>query len=110
MPAVLVVGREPRRVRALRNLSVDDLLEGVDALGRILGIDDVHKMHGGGLRVVNGGGMLWAERLLALVSFAAELANFEMVGIFADHRNLGLARIPAPSRGGMAGQSAWGSD
>lgn len=49
VPAVLVVGREAGRVRALGDLSVDDLLQGVDALGRIRGVGDVHEMHGGGV-------------------------------------------------------------
>jgi hypothetical protein len=35
-------------VRALGDLAVDNLLEGVDALRRVLGIGDVHEMHGGG--------------------------------------------------------------
>lgn len=47
MPAVLVVGRETSRMRALGDLSVNDLLQGVDALGRVRGVDNVHKMHNG---------------------------------------------------------------
>jgi hypothetical protein len=45
VPRVLVVGREARGVGALGDLAVNDLAEGVDALGRILGVGDVHQMH-----------------------------------------------------------------
>jgi len=60
VPAVLVVGREASRVSALGDLSVNDLLEGVDTLGRIRRVGDVHEMHSGGVCVNGDGG--WGGR------------------------------------------------
>jgi len=45
VPAVLVVGRETGRVRALADFAVDDLFQRVDALGRVRRVGDVHEMH-----------------------------------------------------------------
>jgi len=45
VPRVLVVGREARRVRALADLPVDNLLECVDALRGLRRVGDVHEMH-----------------------------------------------------------------
>jgi hypothetical protein len=45
VPRVLVVGGETGRVRALADFAVDDLLERVDALGRVLRVGDKHEMH-----------------------------------------------------------------
>jgi hypothetical protein len=45
VPRVLVVGRKAGRVRALADLAVDDFLQRVDALGRVLRVGDKHKMH-----------------------------------------------------------------
>lgn len=42
MPRVLVIRGEACRVRALANFAVDDLLERVDALGRVCRIGNVH--------------------------------------------------------------------
>jgi hypothetical protein len=45
VPRVLVVGREARGVGALGDLAINDLAQRVDALGRVLGVGDVHQMH-----------------------------------------------------------------
>lgn len=48
VPRVLVVWGETGWVRALADLAVDDLLERVDALGRVRWVWDVHEMHARG--------------------------------------------------------------
>lgn len=45
VPAVLVVGREARRVRALADLAINHFLERVDALRRVRRVGNVHEMH-----------------------------------------------------------------
>jgi hypothetical protein len=51
MPRVLVVGRETSGMRALADLAVDDFLQRVDALGRVLRVGDEHEMHTGNVRI-----------------------------------------------------------
>lgn len=45
VPRVLVVGRETSGMRALADFAIDDLLQRVDALGRVLRVGNVHEMH-----------------------------------------------------------------
>lgn len=103
MPAVLVVGRETSRMRTLRDLSVNDLLQGVDALGRVHRVGNVHQMHFDGDCVWRTAVKTWCWRVV--IGNAGELREFRD-GIFADHRSW-RSWLSIPALVGLAsGQSA----